>query len=317
MNTNTDGLENLLTPEELNMLAGLNTEGRNPLTLDLDGLDTLELLKVINDEDQQVAAAVRRALPEIGAAVDRVAAARREGGRLIYLGAGTSGRIGLLDAVECPPTFGTEPEEVLGLIAGGDSAFVRAVEGAEDDPHLAIEELNAVEIGAKDVIVGLAASGRTPYVIGGLRHARAKGATTIAVSCNPGALISAEADIAIEVITGPEVLMGSTRLKAGTAQKLVCNMISTASMVRTGKAYSNLMVNLRPTNAKLVDRAQRIVATATGVERSIADSTLAEANNHAKTAIVMLLANASAEQAVELLDQSQGDVRHAVTLASP
>lgn len=305
-----------MSADELAGLADLGTEARNPRTTDLDGLDTARLLEVMNDEDHTVADAVRRALPEIGAAVDLVGAARRAGGRLIYLGAGTSGRIGLLDAVECPPTFGTDPGEVLGLIAGGASAFVRAVEGAEDDPELAVRELDAVHVSDRDVVVGLAASGRTPYVIGGLRHARALGAATVAVCCNPRSRVSEEADVAIEVVTGPEVLTGSTRLKAGTAQKLVCNMISTASMVRTGKVYSNLMVDVRPTNAKLVDRAQRIVAEATGADRAVADTALAAAGEHAKTAVVMLLADRSADEAVRLLDRSSGDVRAAVALAS-
>lgn len=293
----------------------LATEARNPRTLHLDELETPRLLEVMNDEDHLVAAAVRRALPQIGAAVDLVAAARRVGGRLIYLGAGTSGRIGLLDAVECPPTFGTDPDEVLGLIAGGENAFIRAVEGAEDDPELAVRELDAVRVGPDDVVVGLAASGRTPYVLGGLRHAASLGAATVAVSCTPGARVSEVADVAIEVVTGAEVLTGSTRLKAGTAQKLVCNMISTASMVRTGKAYSNLMVDVRPTNAKLLDRAERIVAAATGAEPAAARAALGAADEHAKTAVVMLLASRSAEDAAALLTRSNGDVRGAVALA--
>jgi N-acetylmuramic acid 6-phosphate etherase len=301
-----------MTPDDLARLADLSTEGRNPRTTDLDTWSTADLLAAMNAEDQRVALAVRDALPQITAAVDLVVSARRRGGRLIYLGAGTSGRIGLLDAVECPPTFGTDPGEVLGMIAGGDRAFVRAVEGAEDDPDLAVRELDAVEVGPLDVVVGLAASGLTPYVIGGLRHARSRGAATVAVSCNPGAAISAEADVAVELRTGPEVLTGSTRLKAGTAQKLVCNMLSTASMVRTGKAYGNLMVDVRPTNRKLVDRAQRIVADATGVDRAVADEALAQAGEHAKTAIVMLLAGCSAERAAELLAAADGDVRAAV-----
>lgn len=305
-----------MNADEMTALATLSTEGRNPRTTDLDTLETGTLLEVMNDEDQQVARAVRTALPQIRAAVEAIADARRRGGRLIYLGAGTSGRIGVLDAVECPPTFGTDPGEVIGLIAGGDGAFLRAVEGAEDDPDLAVAELKAVRLSADDVVVGLAASGRTPYVLGGLRHARAIGATTVALSCNPGARISAEADIPIEVVTGPEVLTGSTRLKAGTAQKLVCNMLSTASMVRSGKVYANLMVDVQPTNAKLVDRAQRIIAAATGVDRSAAQSALAAASGNAKTAIVMLLADQTAPAAAGLLHKAGGDVRAAVALAA-
>jgi len=301
-----------MTADELDTLANLNTEGRNPRTAELDTLGTRELLELMNGEDQRVALAVREVIPRIAEAAELVVAARRRGGRLIYLGAGTSGRLGLLDAVECPPTFGTEPEEVLGLIAGGEQAFVRAVEGAEDDPGLAVRELDAVGVGERDVVVGLAASGRTPYVIGGLRHARARGAATVAVSCNPDALISREADVVIEVLTGPEVLTGSTRLKAGTAQKLVCNMISTASMVRTGKTFGNLMVDVRPTNEKLVDRAQRIVADAAEVGREQAIAALEEAGGHAKTAIVMLLAGCDAARAAEMLDAAGGEVRSAV-----
>lgn len=304
-----------MTSEELSALAGLSTEGRNPRTSDLDTLDVLRILETMNDEDQQVALAVRRVLPQIGEAVELITAARLSGGRLIYLGAGTSGRIGLLDAVECPPTFGTDPGEVLGLMAGGEQAFVRAVEGAEDDPELAVRELDAVSIDERDVVVGLAASGRTPYVIGGLRHARAAGAATVAVSCNPGAAISAEADVVIEVVTGPEVLTGSTRLKAGTAQKMVCNMLSTASMVRTGKTFGNLMVDVRPTNAKLRDRAQRIVAEATGASRPTADSALEAAGDDVKTAVVMLLADRDAAGAESLLASVDGDVRRAVARA--
>lgn len=304
--------------DEISTLATLSTEARNPRTLDLDTLDTEQILRLMNDEDATVAAAVRTALPAIAQAAERIAEARRHGGRLIYLGAGTSGRIGLLDAVECPPTFGTAPEDVLGVMAGGERAFVRAVEGAEDDPELAGRELATVDLQAKDVVVGLAASGRTPYVIGGLRAARQRGAATISIACNANAPISTEADIAIEVVTGPEVLTGSTRLKAGTAQKLVCNMLTTASMVRGGKAFSNLMVDVRPTNAKLVDRAQRIVAEATGAPRADADAdaALSSASEHAKTAVVMLLADLDAEKAAALLGRADGNVRRAVELAS-
>ncbi|WP_127507881.1 N-acetylmuramic acid 6-phosphate etherase [Actinoplanes solisilvae] len=297
----------------LENLGTLTTEARNPRTLDLDTLPALRIVEVMNDEDAKVASAVREALPRIAAAVELITAARRAGGRLVYLGAGTSGRLGLLDAVEIPPTFGTEPGEVLGLIAGGERAFTRAVEGAEDDPELAVRELAAAGIGERDVVVGLAASGRTPYVMGGLRHARLVGAATVAVSCNRDAAISALADVAIEVVTGPEVLTGSTRLKAGTATKLVCNMLTTASMVRTGKVYSNLMVDVRPTNAKLVNRAQRIVAEAADVDLDTAARALTEANGNAKTAIVSLLLDTSAAGARDLLEATNGNVRAAVS----
>lgn len=290
-------------------LDGLTTEARHPRTTDLDRLPTAELLGLMNAEDATVPARVGAALPQITAAVEVVAAALRGGGRLIYLGAGTSGRIGLLDAVECPPTFSTPPEEVVGLLAGGPQAFMKAVEGAEDDPRRAVADLDALGLTDRDVVVGLAASGRTPYVIGGLRHARRVGAATVSVACNLGALISAEADVAIEVDTGPEVITGSTRLKAGTAQKLVCNMLSTATMVRLGKVYTNLMVDVAPTNAKLVDRARRIVVTATGASEVEAASALQDAGGHAKTAIVMLLTGSTAEVAVRRLREAGGQVR--------
>lgn len=294
-------------------VGALATETANDRTRDLDTMSVDELLTVMNEEDQLVPAAVGAALPAIGAAVRAIVDARRAGGRLVYLGAGTSGRLGLLDAVECPPTFGTDPEEVLGLIAGGDTAFLRAQEGAEDDPELAAAALRAVGLTSADVVVGLAASGRTPYVVGGLDHARAVGATTVSVACNTGAVISGHADVAIEVDTGPEILTGSTRLKAGTAQKLVCNMLSTASMIRTGKVYRNLMVDVRPTNAKLVDRARRIVVAATGVDDAAAAAALDAAGGHAKTAIVMLLGGIDATVAHGRLAAAGGSVREALT----
>jgi len=293
-------------------LAALATETSNEQTRDLDTMSVAELLAVMNEEDRTVPDAVAATLPDMAKAVDAIVAARRRGGRLIYLGAGTSGRLGVLDAVECPPTFGTDPGEVLGLIAGGERAFLQAVEGAEDDPDLAVADLRAVDVAASDVVVGLAASGRTPYVIGGLDHARAIGAATVSVACNLGAEISAHADVAIEVNTGPEVLTGSTRLKAGTAQKLVCNMLSTASMIRTGKVFHNLMVDVRPTNAKLVDRARRIVSAATGADPDSAEAAIDRAGGHAKTAIVMLLADCDYPDAVHRLQCSGGNVRAAV-----
>ena len=293
-------------------LSALGTETANPRTTGLDTMGTLELLQVMNAEDQTVAVAVREVLPAVARAVELVVRSRRLGGRLVYLGAGTSGRIGLLDAVECPPTFGTAPEEVLGLIAGGSGAFGVAVEGAEDDSDLGAADLAAVGVGPADVVVGLAASGRTPYVLGGLRHARAVGAATVAVACNRGAPVSALADVAIEVETGPEVLTGSTRLKAGTAQKMVCNMLSSAAMVSTGKVYANLMVDVRPTNAKLLDRARRIVAAAAEVDEDRAERALQAADGHAKTAIVMLLTGGTPDTARARLEQHDGHVREAV-----
>jgi N-acetylmuramic acid 6-phosphate etherase len=296
-------------------LAELGTETANDRTSDLDMMSIADLLTVMNQEDRSVPLAVAAALPAIERAVQSIVAARRRGGRLIYLGAGTSGRLGVLDAVECPPTFGTDPGEVLGLIAGGERAFLRAVEGAEDDPELAVADLQAVGLTAHDVVVGIAASGRTPYVIGGLGYARAVGAATVSVACNVGAKISECADVAIEVDTGPEVLTGSTRLKAGTAQKLVCNMLSTASMIRTGKVFHNLMVDVRPTNAKLVDRARRIVSAATGADPETADAAIDAAGGHAKTAVVMLLTDTDPASASERLHRAHGDVRTAIALA--
>ncbi|WP_275410628.1 N-acetylmuramic acid 6-phosphate etherase [Microbispora corallina] len=296
-------------------LSALGTETRNERTADLDRMPVPDLLEAMNAEDRSVALAVREALPRIGAAVELITASLREGGRLVYLGAGTSGRIGLLDAVECPPTFGTPPGQVVALVAGGPDAFAVAAEGAEDDPRGAVADLDRIGVGARDTVVGLTASGRTPYVVGGLDHARSLDARTVAVSCNRDAVVSGHADVAIEVVTGPEVLTGSTRLKAGSAQKMVCNMLSTASMVRLGKVYRNLMVDVRPTNDKLTDRARRIVAQAAGADPETAARALEAAGGHAKTAVVMLLAHCDAAEAAARLDRSGGDVRGAAGLA--
>jgi len=296
---------------DISTLGSLGTETRNERTAGLDAMPVADLLAAMNDEDATVAGAVRRALPEIAEAVAAAEAALRRGGRLIYLGAGTSGRIGLLDAVECPPTFGTAPEQVMGLLAGGPGAFITAVEGAEDEPQRAVDDLRAAGLTDADVLVGLAASGRTPYVVGGLRYAREVGAATVSVACNAGAEVSRHAGIAIEVVTGPEVLTGSTRLKAGTAEKLVCNMLSTATMVRLGKVYGNLMVDVRATNAKLVDRARRIVVQATGAAPEDAERALTAADGHAKTAIVMLLCGLTRDEAAEALRRGDGSIRAA------
>lgn len=296
------------------ILAELSTETANENTPDLDTMTVSEILTAMNHEDSSVPRAVAQALPAIERAVAAIVSSRRRGGRMIYLGAGTSGRLGVLDAVECPPTFGTDPGEVVGLIAGGEQAFLTAVEGAEDDPNLAVADLHSIELTGDDVVVGLAASGRTPYVVGGLDEARRVGAATVAVACNRDALISSHADVAIEVDTGPEVLTGSTRLKAGTAQKMVCNMLSTASMIRTGKAFRNLMVDVRPTNAKLVDRAHRIVIAATGANTDTAAAAIDAADGHAKTAIVMLLADCDHATAVQRLQVAQGSVRDAINI---
>jgi N-acetylmuramic acid 6-phosphate etherase len=242
-----------------------------------------------------------------------VVEALRAGGRLVYLGAGTSGRLGVLDAAECPPTFGTSPELVIGLLAGGDEAMFHAVEGAEDSGERAVADLERIGFGAKDVLVGIAASGRTPYVIAGLGHARRFGAATVSIACNPGAEVSRAAQVSIELDNGPEVLTGSTRLKAGTSQKLVLNMISTAAMVRLGKVYGNLMVDVQPTNEKLVDRAVRIVAEATGCPEDEAQRALDASDGHAKTAIVMILRGVGAAEARERLARADGFVRRAIS----
>lgn len=294
------------------MHIGATTESRNPRTLNLDELSIDELLATMNAEDARVPAAVAAALPAIGRAVRAAADALRAGGRLIYFGAGTSGRLGVLDAAECPPTFSAGPDQIIGLLAGGHDAMFRAAEGAEDSAELGVADLIGVGLTAADVVVGIAASGRTPYVIGGLDHARSVGAVTVSIACNPGAPVSAHADIAIEVDNGPEVLTGSTRLKAGTSQKLILNMISTATMVRLGKTYGNLMVDVAPTNLKLIDRAVRIVREATGCDEADARRALADSGNHAKTAIVMLLCDIDAAEARRRLDGADGFVRAAL-----
>lgn len=293
-------------------LAKLTTESRNPRTMNLDEMSPLQLVSVMNQEDLHVVSAVKAVLPQVATAVQWAKEALEAGGRLIYFGAGTSGRLGVLDAVECSPTFGVSSDVVVGLMAGGERAFVRAVEGAEDDPELCKKELLAINLKESDLAVGLAASGRTPYVIGGLRYAKEIGCRTVAIACNKDSAIGKEADLAIEPTPGPEVLTGSTRLKAGTAQKMILNMISTGSMVGIGKAYQNLMVDVQQTNNKLVVRAQNITMAATGCTRDEAAAALHEANGSAKVAIVMLLTKVSAKEAQNQLDAAQGHVRDAL-----
>ena len=293
-------------------LAKLTTESRNPRTMNLDEMSPLQLVSVMNQEDLHVVSAVKAVLPQVATAVQWAKETLEVGGRLIYFGAGTSGRLGVLDAVECPPTFGVSSDVVVGLIAGGERAFVRAVEGAEDDPELCKKELLAINLKESDLAVGLAASGRTPYVIGGLRYAKEIGCRTVAIACNKDSAIGKEADLAIEPTPGPEVLTGSTRLKAGTGQKMILKMISTGSMVGIGKAYQNLMVDVQQTNNKLVVRAQNITMAATGCTRDEAAAALHEANGSAKVAIVMLLTKVSAKEAQNQLDAAQGHVRDAL-----
>lgn len=297
-------------------LTSMITESRNPASADIDSLPTLDMLRVINREDQTVALAVEKTLPQVAQVVDAVAQAFRLGGRLIYMGAGTSGRLGILDASECPPTFGTPAEQVVGLIAGGHKAILKAVENAEDNRELAVSDLKALNFSKKDVLVGIAASGRTPYVLGGMEYALSLGATVAAVSCNPDSEMSRLAGIAITPVVGPEVITGSSRMKAGTAQKLILNMITTGAMIRSGKVYGNLMADVEATNAKLVERQKRIVMAATECDRVTAEQALTACDGHCKTAIVMILAQLSAGDAKALLAQHQGFIRDALTGAA-
>ncbi len=288
------------------------TERQNPASAELDTLSALDFARLMNRLDAAVSLAVAEVLPQIAQAIDTIADCLNAGGRLFYMGAGTSGRLGVLDATELVPTFSLPPERAVALIAGGEQAIVRSVEGAEDSAEQGQADLQRHGFGAGDVLVGVAASGGTPYVIGGLAHARQMGAPTIAVVCNPGSPVAAAADIPIEVVTGPEILTGSTRLKAGTAQKMVLNMISTGAMVRMGKVYGNLMVDVQPTNAKLRQRAIRIVSEITGVGSIEAGNLLQAAGWQVKTAALMGLAGVGADEAQSSLDRANGHVRRAL-----
>lgn len=293
-------------------LKNMSTETRNQNTMNLDIMTPLEVVTVMNQEDAKVPEAIKPALPNIAQCVTWAIQSVEAGGRIIYMGAGTSGRLGVLDAVECPPTFGVAPEVVVGLIAGGEKAFVKAVEGAEDSRELGRQDLVDIHLEARDIVIGIAASGRTPYVLGGLAYAREVGCRTVGISCNPGSAVGAAAELAIEVVPGPECLTGSTRLKSGTCQKLILNMISTATMVGCGKAYQNLMVDVMQTNEKLVVRAQNIVMEATGCDRETAAEKIGIAGGNAKTAITMILAGCSLEEARERLARAKGHVREAI-----
>ncbi|MBG5894228.1 N-acetylmuramic acid 6-phosphate etherase [Providencia rettgeri] len=297
-------------------LSKMITESRNAASTNIDQLSTAEMLKVINDEDKLVPLAVEKVLPEIAQLVDKVAEAFLKGGRLIYSGAGTSGRLGILDASECPPTYGTPHEQVVGLIAGGHQAIFRAVENAEDKPELGEQDLKDIQFNDNDVLVGIAASGRTPYVLGALAYAKAVGATTAAISCNPNSPIANAADIAITPIVGAEVVTGSSRMKAGTAQKLVLNMITTGAMIRIGKVFGNLMVDVEATNAKLIERQTKIVMEATDCDRTTAETALQQCNRHCKTAILMVLSGLNADDARQLLLDNNGFIRTALNMAS-
>lgn len=293
-------------------LSVLVTESRNKETMGLDQMTPLEIVTVMNREDGKAVEAVEEVLPQIAQAIVWCTDSLKQKGRIIYIGAGTSGRLGVLDAVECPPTFGVSPDVVVGLMAGGTPAFVRAVEGAEDSQTMGEEDLKEIHLSPADIVIGLAASGRTPYVIYGLRYAKKIGCRTVAVSCNRDSEIGKEADLAIEPVPGPEVLTGSTRLKAGTVQKMVLNMISTGSMVGIGKVYQNLMVDVVQTNMKLITRAENIVMTATGCTREEARDSLEEAEGSVKLAITMILLQCSAKSAKTRLNRAGGYVRNAI-----
>ena len=294
-------------------LTKFTTEQRNQRSMDLDTMTSLQIVTTMNDEDLRAVQSVTKVLPQVATAIDWAAEALERGGRVFYMGAGTSGRLGVLDASECPPTFGVSPDLVVGLIAGGETAFIKAVEGAEDSEELGASDLRERGLSDKDLVVGLAASGRTPYVVGGLVYAKATGCKTIAIACNQGSKIGESADLAIEPVPGPEVLTGSTRLKAGTVQKLILNMISTGAMVKIGKVYQNLMVDVQQTNEKLVVRGQNIVMEATDCTRERAVQALADAGGHVKTAIVSVLLDCDAEQAAVALERAHGHVRTAVS----
>jgi N-acetylmuramic acid 6-phosphate etherase len=296
-------------------LATLPTEARNPATEHIDELPTLDMLRLINDEDAKIAAAVAAVLPETAKAIDEIAKRFEQGGHLFYIGAGTSGRLGVLDASECPPTFSVPASLFQGIIAGGDSALRKSSEASEDSPEQGAADLAAHDFTAQDTLVGIAASGRTPYVLGALAHARKLGALTIALTCVPGSAMAAAADISIAPASGPEILTGSTRLKAGTATKLVLNMLSTGVMIRSGAVYGNLMVNVQPTNVKLVDRSQRIIMAATGVDQAAAEALLKTAGS-VKTAIIMQKLSLNAHEAKARLDQSNGHLRRALATSS-
>jgi N-acetylmuramic acid 6-phosphate etherase len=288
------------------------TEARNPASEEIDTLSAVEIARLMNAQDELVPQAVGREIEAIGRAVEVIADRLRRGGRLVYLGAGTSGRLGVLDASECPPTFSTPPEMVVGLIAGGYAALTRAVEGAEDHPEFAVADLQVIKLSASDVVVGIATSGRTPYVIGGLEYARQVGAFAIGLACNDGSSLAAATDLMITPVVGPEIISGSTRLKAGTATKLVLNMLTTGAMVLLGKTYGNLMVDLKATNSKLIQRTRRLVATLTGLSEDDAELKLRQCDGELKTAIVSVRQNVSAAAARELLAKAGGQLRRAL-----
>ena len=293
-------------------LSKIATEKRNENTLHIDELPTFEIVRLINDEDKKVAFAVEKELDHIARAVDIIADRLRNDGRLIYIGCGTSGRLGVLDAVECPPTYSTPPEMVEGLLAGGYQAMFKAVEGAEDDPELGVEDLKKIDFTKNDILVGIAASGRTPYVIGAMKYAKSLGATILGITCCKDSEIDRLADIGIAPMPGPEVITGSTRMKSGTAQKMVLNMLSTASMVKLGKVYGNLMVDVKPSNRKLIDRCVSIVRNATGVSQKEAEAVLDQCDYRPKIAIVMIENKLDVQSAIQELERAGGHVAAAI-----
>ena len=296
----------------LQTLSTLITEQRNPNSMNVDSLSALEIVQLMNDEDKQVPLAIEKCLPQIAQAVERIVAAFQKGGRLVYIGAGTSGRLGVLDASECPPTFGVSPEMVKGIIAGGERALRHPIEGAEDSKAQSVIDLQTIQFSSKDVLVGIAASGRTPYVIGALEYAKSLGSVTVSIASNPNSAMANIVDIAIDTVVGAEVLTGSSRLKSGTAQKLVLNMLTTASMILMGKCYQNLMVDVQASNEKLKARAIRIVMQATDCDKALAEETLKQADQNAKLAIMMILSGLDRVQAEALLEKHQGKLQLAL-----
>ena len=296
----------------LQTLSTLITEQRNPNSMHVDSLSALEIVQLMNEEDKQVPLAIEKCLPQIAQAVECIVAAFQQGGRLVYIGAGTSGRLGVLDASECPPTFGVSPEMVKGIIAGGERALRHPIEGAEDNKVQAVVDLQTIQFSSKDVLVGIAASGRTPYVIGALEYAKSLGSVTVSIASNPNSAMANIVDIAIDTIVGPEVLTGSSRLKSGTAQKLVLNMLTTASMILMGKCYQNLMVDVQASNEKLKARAIRIVMQATDCDKALAEETLKQADQNTKLAIMMILSGLDRAQAEALLEKHQGKLQLAL-----
>jgi len=296
----------------LQTLSTLITEQRNPNSMHVDSLSALEIVQLMNEEDKQVPLAIEKCLPQIAQAVECIVSAFQQGGRLVYIGAGTSGRLGVLDASECPPTFGVSPEMVKGIIAGGERALRHPIEGAEDSKSQAVVDLQTIQFSSKDVLVGIAASGRTPYVIGALEYAKSLGSVTASIASNPNSAMANIVDIAIDTVVGPEVLTGSSRLKSGTAQKLVLNMLTTASMILMGKCYQNLMVDVQASNEKLKARAIRIVMQATDCDKALAEDTLKQADQNAKLAIMMILSGLDRAQAEALLEKHQGKLQLAL-----